>query len=423
MFRSVTTCPACNHRSLKFEPFSMLSIPIPANNKDTSMLVTFYFVDQYCLYDLVKIECNVNRDTSLKSIRDGLASSKNTDPKSFNFYLFDGKTIKWKKFDDLSEHLGKVEFPPNNFFFLVQDKSNLLQGDNMVQIIFEIEGVNKETVAQLNKVTLAPQISKVSDLYRFFYECLHNPFRGLIKSFENSFGGSNPNDRLFDLVMNKNVMTYTTLCPEQEITLKHNDIITVKIYQEEVLKHKRINSLGNIVAERYPEDTDVSLKHCFEALTNPEKLDEENKWLCEKCKTKTRANVQLSIKELPQILIIHLKRFKKSAMGSLTKLTDTVNYPMSDLNLCEFTTDPDLLANKQSYSLFGVINHSGSANFGHYTAWVKNRTNPEQWLECDDESAGIFDKNYRFMKNKAYILFYRKQAASKIVTSQLLQEG
>ena len=34
------------------------------------------------------------------------------------------------------------------------------------------------------------------------------------------------------------------------------------------------------------------------------------------------------------------------------------------------------------YSLFAVVNHSGTIESGHYTAFIRQQSN--QWFKCDD---------------------------------------
>lgn len=38
--------------------------------------------------------------------------------------------------------------------------------------------------------------------------------------------------------------------------------------------------------------------------------------------------------------------------------------------------------NDNKYSLFAVVNHSGTIETGHYTAFVRQQEN--QWFKCDD---------------------------------------
>lgn len=407
-FRSETTCPNCKHLSLKFEPFSMISLPIPVLTKETpTMGLTFYFVDHYCLFDLVKVECNVSKDVSLKSVKNGYAAFKKVDSKSLSFYFYHGKNFKWKEKEILDDALCEIQFPEDNYFFLIEDNPLLLTAGT-VHVLFAVENIKLEQVVGIRKLTKMQTDSKARDLYFFFFECLRQIFGDSLGTFEESFSKSAPNPRIFDLFYEGKLLVFSTdLADEAVVSLTDYCEIVVKIHSDSIRTHKKLNSLGSTHTDKYP-DGNITLRNCFESLTNPEKLDEENKWFCEKCKEHTRASFRLSIKELPPVLIIHLKRFKKTAGGSHTKITEAVHFPKKNLRLEAFTTDPDLAENKRSYDLFGVVNHSGSVNYGHYTSIVENRTEPNQWVECDDECTNTFESEPHFYNNRAYILFYKR---------------
>jgi rubrerythrin len=425
-FRTETKCPNCNHVSLKFEPFNMLSLPIPVTTKETTMVLTYYFINQYCLYDLIKVECSVGRDVSLKSIKDGYAASRQLDPSSVSFYSYHGKTFEWKENDNLEQSLGEVKFPEDSFFFLIEDNTAFTKQKDMVHVLYLVDDTKRDGVVGIRKLTKVPPQCSLKYLYQFFFECLKQVFGDALNSFDESFSSKNMDDRLFDLYYNGQPLKFYSEQNERaRLEVKDYSEIVVKIHKDNIRNHKKLNSLETNHAEKYP-DGNLTLKNCFEALTNPEKLDEENKWLCEKCKQHTRANFRLSIKELPPVLILHLKRFKKSANGAFSKITDAVDFPIEDLSIADFTTDPELPDNQCTYSLFGVVNHSGSVNFGHYTSIVSNRTKPGQWVECDDENTSTFESGPHFYKNRVYILFYKKNQPKtlgvKLASSYMVAE-
>lgn len=421
-FKTETTCPNCKHVSLKYEPFNMLSLPIPVPTRETTMGLTFYFIDQYCLFDLVKVECSVGKEVPLKSIRDGYAASRRIDPKSLTFYYYNGKTFEWLEKPDIEEPIGEVKFPDDNYFFLIEDNPALVRA-NEVRVLFAVEGIKSDQVVGIRKLTKLPADAKIKHLYFFFFECLKQLFGDALGSFDDSFASKCGPERPFDLFYEgKHLAFFSDHSEEFSVTLKDYCEVVVKIPHEKIRTHKKLNSLGTNHTDKYP-DGNLTLRNCFESLTNPEKLDEENKWLCEKCKQHTRANFRLSIKELPPVLILHLKRFKKTAGGYHTKINDAIDFPLRGLRLADFTTNPDLPENQCSYDLFGIVNHSGGVNSGHYTSLVSNRTNPDQWVECDDETTSTFDSDPHFYKNRAYILFYRrketKNPASRLAHSEM----
>jgi len=128
----------------------------------------------------------------------------------------------------------------------------------------------------------------------------------------------------------------------------------------------------------------------------PEVLGPDDKWYCPHCKEHMQAEKKMSVWRLPPILIIQLKRFKYyhgSSYGYLSdsrvKIDTTVKFPVqyviekkndlikkvsffcfSDLNMgpyCSSSTD----SSQSRYDLFGIINHRGSAWFGHYTSYAR----------------------------------------------------
>lgn len=54
----------------------------------------------------------------------------------------------------------------------------------------------------------------------------------------------------------------------------------------------------------------LTLKDLFESHFQPEILDEANKWQCSGCNELVRAEKTQEYVQLPQMLMIHLKRFR-----------------------------------------------------------------------------------------------------------------
>ncbi len=61
------------------------------------------------------------------------------------------------------------------------------------------------------------------------------------------------------------------------------------------------------------------------------------------------------------------------------------------------------------YDLYGVVNHSGSISFGHYTAYCKNK-HTGKWYEHNDSSVSEVDES-QIVSSAAYILFYERRNA------------
>ena len=80
----------------------------------------------------------------------------------------------------------------------------------------------------------------------------------------------------------------------------------------------------------------------------------------------TPSTKQYLISRVPAVLILHLKRFQSQRM-SFRKLAKHVAFPIIlDLApVCKGGGKPKL------YSLYGVVEHSGTLHGGHYVAYVK----------------------------------------------------
>lgn len=136
-------------------------------------------------------------------------------------------------------------------------------------------------------------------------------------------------------------------------------------------------------AARYQcDDGECSVQSCLNQFTSVELMTGSNKVCCEACTKKskdgksvyTNSTKQLLIASPPAVLILHLKRFQ--VFRSLfRKMSKTVTFPLI-LDLAPFCSNsckPNNQQNKVLYSLYGVVEHSGTLHGGHYVAYVKVR--------------------------------------------------
>ncbi|KAJ7371142.1 Ubiquitin carboxyl-terminal hydrolase 31 [Desmophyllum pertusum] len=71
----------------------------------------------------------------------------------------------------------------------------------------------------------------------------------------------------------------------------------------------------------------------FKLYTKDEKLGSEDAWLCPRCKKLQQGTVKrLSLWTLPEVLVVHLKRFRQTSAGR-TKLHTLVDFPLMDLDM------------------------------------------------------------------------------------------
>ncbi|XP_067672769.1 ubiquitin carboxyl-terminal hydrolase 43-like [Haliotis asinina] len=180
----------------------------------------------------------------------------------------------------------------------------------------------------------------------------------------------------------------------------------------------------------------ASLDECFKLYTQEEKLSGDDAWLCPHCKKQQQGTIKtLGLWSLPDVLVIHLKRFKQVGMRR-NKLNTLVNFPVGDLNMTEHVVQRDdmqnghpghkLTSGKDStvgrdddmlYDLFAVCNHYGNMNGGHYTAFCKNPIDG-QWHEYDDTRVKDIPQS-QVTSKAAYLLFYQRRSLSKCCNQNL----
>ena len=143
---------------------------------------------------------------------------------------------------------------------------------------------------------------------------------------------------------------------------------------------------------------------CLDDFIKEEQIDKDNMILCDFCGMKNKAHKKMNISSMPEILVIHLKRFMVNNYGVITrKISSMVKYPL-ELDITIYGE-----GELGKYKLFGVnMHHSighNNADYGHYTSIIKNRCN-NKWYHYDD-NRDVEEVNCHEHKN-AYMLFYYK---------------
>ncbi|KAM6350666.1 ubiquitin carboxyl-terminal hydrolase 50 [Alca torda] len=191
-----------------------------------------------------------------------------------------------------------------------------------------------------------------------------------------------------------------------------------------------------------PSKSACSLEDCLKCFFQQDTLTWNNQIHCSWCGTKQDAVVKGTITKAPQIIIFHLKRFEWQDKHK-GKLSTTVRYPLSDLDLSPYAAPP--FRRDAEYSLCAVVNllshlyhaqtkndcqvlalpvrrkiepsvltdcrllqnHSGFLDDGHYTALCEHSVT-KNWYSFDDEQV-IEIPDSSVQTDTAYLLFYTSQ--------------
>jgi len=155
--------------------------------------------------------------------------------------------------------------------------------------------------------------------------------------------------------------------------------------------------------------TEYEFNQKVKCISMSEKLSENDPWYCNKCKKHQLATKKFDLWKLPDVLIIHLKRFSYTQYHR-EKINSKIHFPLTDLQLSDFCTNPEM--KDSNYDLFAVSNHMGGLGGGHYTAYAKNFLD-KKWYELNDSRVSPIDEDRvesRIISSSAYVLFYgRKQ--------------
>uniref|UniRef100_F6WZ31 Ubiquitin carboxyl-terminal hydrolase n=1 Tax=Xenopus tropicalis TaxID=8364 RepID=F6WZ31_XENTR len=150
----------------------------------------------------------------------------------------------------------------------------------------------------------------------------------------------------------------------------------------------------------------ITLEDCLAAFFAADELKGDNMYSCERCKKLRNGVKYCKVLRLPEILCIHLKRFRHEVMYSF-KIGSHVSFPLEGLNLRPFLAK-ECVSRITTYDLLAVICHHGSASSGHYISYCQNVING-QWYEFDDQY--VTEVHETVVQNaEAYVLFYRKSS-------------
>ncbi|RZC35274.1 ubiquitin carboxyl-terminal hydrolase 31 [Asbolus verrucosus] len=200
------------------------------------------------------------------------------------------------------------------------------------------------------------------------------------------------------------------------------------------------SSVKQLKAQALHGGAPLTLEECLRDYTEAETLTDA--WRCPHCQQYQPVVKTLDMWSLPDILVVHFKRFRQQTLRgcSSAKLTTMVDFPVYNLDMTPHLANkggtnlnhddgqvimtngwsPFKRARKQSnandnmYDLYGICYHHGSdIETGHYTAACKNPYD-NQWYLYDDAKVTNLSKqtddiSSLLVNNSAYILFYQRR--------------
>lgn len=164
----------------------------------------------------------------------------------------------------------------------------------------------------------------------------------------------------------------------------------------------------------------ISLDDCMQLFSTEERLSEDDLWYCPHCQKHRIATKKMDIWKLPEILVVHLKRFKFSA-SRREKLNVNVSFK-SKWDLKPFVlVNSENDGNSTAYKMYAGSYHIGSLSGGHYIAYAKNRVDNNWYCFNDNQCTKVSESDIH--SDSAYVLFYRRVKRDESGAESLSSSG
>jgi ubiquitin carboxyl-terminal hydrolase 47 len=202
-----------------------------------------------------------------------------------------------------------------------------------------------------------------------------------------------------------------------------SSVVKCKECEYESLRKDKFLDISLPIRNEFEKIYNNSLEIALNNYTRIETLENDNKYFCEKCNKKTDALKFIKFEEMPSVLLFQLNRFEYDYMtGNRIKIKDKVTFPLvldmnlfmsqkfntvlneeyfkerseSKINLDEIEFDKEVKKSFENgdyvYELYSIVIHSGTANGGHYYAYIKSFEDGN-WYCFNDSEVTIINEN------------------------------
>lgn len=444
-YRSTLVCPVCRKVSITFDPFMYLSLPLPSTTMRT-MTLTVMTTDGSALPSPITV--SVPKSGKLEDLIRalGVACSLGPDVELLVAEVYNNRIIRYleEPSDSLSlirdddrlvvYRLPKdVENSPAVVFMHQQAEENYNStkltsswkafGIPLIACSKIVNGLDvRELYLKLIKASMVPSEDSVGD---DGMEKTNKKLSAIEKSIDGDAAtdscpeeaasanrNESDDDLEFYLTNEKGTVRETRIAMDEpiKITALSGRLSVLVCWPGSMVNLYKTCNLPSSIPQVFkpdflskrPQET-VALYKCLEAFLKEEPLGPDDMWYCPNCKEHRQASKKLDLWRLPEVLVIHLKRFSYSRFLK-NKLETFVDFPVHDLDLSTYMTHRnDQLSNR--YMLYAISNHFGSMGGGHYTAFVNHGSN--QWYDFDDSHVSPIGED-RIKTSAAYVLFYRR---------------
>ncbi|ESQ33499.1 hypothetical protein EUTSA_v10006750mg [Eutrema salsugineum] len=436
-YKSTLVCPDCGKISITFDPFMYLTLPLPSS-RTRSMTVAVFYGDGSHLS--VPYTVTVPKDGSCRDLSNavGAACGLNNDEFLLLAEVYDHKVFKY--FEHPLQSLSAIK---DNDHIVAYRFNQMHRGPGKAKLeILHGEQKKSDSVGDLKLfgtplvtyVNTEPlSVTDVDSIISGLLSPLHRTHsssmvedgeeNGHIPDVADETPGSlSPRDTetgdiavdddkelSFNLFLSD--YSFSPKLLESDLVVNPRSVTKVIVKWNEKEHEKYDSSYLDDLPEVHKtsfsakkiRQEETSLFSCLEAFLAEEPLGPDDMWYCPACKEHRQANKKLDLWKLPDILVIHLKRFTYSRYFK-NKIDTFVNFPIHDLDLSKYVKNKD--GQTYLYELYAISNHYGGLGGGHYTAYAK-LMDEKKWYDFDDSHVSAIDES-EIMTPAAYVLFYQR---------------
>ena len=161
----------------------------------------------------------------------------------------------------------------------------------------------------------------------------------------------------------------------------------------------------------------LTLNACLDMFIERERMEKTESYYCSGCKQHVQASRKLDLWAVPDVLVVHLKRFRymqhgrhHSSFVHREKISEVVHFPVHDFDLTEYVRGPVAPDAPPVYDLYAVSEHIGGMGGGHYTAKCYNAES-QTWYSFNDSTVSRTTAD-QTVTGQAYVLFYKRKKGS-----------
>ena len=467
-FRSQITCRECQKISLSFEPYQIISLAIPTTitqtlavflisphqSKKAIKLTMNIKYQNYSEFAKLTVEQFIARIAIEREL------AKERLMMFFLGFSVPGDYVPNEtKLSDLIEKNKNPDYRPRLFILeLSEDEYERRINPNCMMIMGLVNCDNStfnKTIQVLPTTTGYDIYFEFFKKFAHFYEseCRRDSYSDIatkvdyVEAFEREIASKPEGERDFTVIKNGKVipmdktLSIFEFFSEEDFEGKGKVaqvVLQFRVNSEEKIFFNRTKQCDILDLKDYliediqSENQKQSIDQLMENLSKPEDLDEHNEVYCSNCKKTTLISKKFEIYNTPKNLIVHFKKLKIRFHDEMNldigfkldgfdmtdhvvsgRTVDDLNIEVdefakdnliSDINLAELNKKVDRGNKRLIYDCYGVINHTGSQYFGHYTAYAKNEG---KWIYYDDDRYTEVKDLDEIVSSRAYVLFYR----------------